>query len=305
MTRTLKMLPIGMLLVSAMVYGLVFPLSRLAGAAGATEFGHAFWQTLIGGLVLYLLARCRGDAISLRWVYLRAYLAVGASGFGLPLALITLVSPHLPTALVSLCFALTPACTYALTLLCRLDRLSGFGVLGILLGFSGVLLVLAPQDAGLGALDGDGPLFWFLLTLVIPVLFAITNLSAALLRPPESATLVMGAGYLLGGALSILPLMLVTGQAYLPLEGPLIGYSFAAAAVLAIQILLFAEIVQRYGPTFFAQFNYFVVVAAIAWGWIFFGEAAGLYTWLALALMALGVVVAGLRRRSPKHAIES
>ncbi|MEQ8651639.1 MAG: DMT family transporter [Kiloniellales bacterium] len=297
-------LAFGMLLVSASVYGLVYPLNRLAGEAGATHFGQAFWPTLIGGLALALLAKLRGDVVSLRWPYLRLYLIVGATGFGLPLALITMISPHLPTALVSLCVALAPAFTYALSLLCRLDRFSLIGLAGIVLGFAGVIVVLAPKGMGLdeSGLEGEEALYWFLLTLVIPLLFAITNLSAALLRPPNSSSLALGAGYLLGAAVFVLPLKILTGQSYLPLDTPRLGYSLALAAVLAVQILLFAELVQRYGPTFFAQFNYFVVVMAIAWGWVFFGETTAIYTWLALALMALGVLVSGRRVRATRQA---
>ncbi len=298
MSETLRPLPIGLLLLSATIYGLVFPLNRLAGDAGASHFGHAFWQTLIGGLALYLLASLKGDRVPFRWTYLRAYLVVGATGFGLPLALITMVSPHLPTALVSLAFALAPATTYLFSVLCRLERFSTFGLLGIALGFAGVLIVLAPEQGESGP---SYDIVWFLLTLIIPALFAITNLSAVLLRPPGASSVAMGAGYLLGAALSISPLMLVTGQSYLPTSPTLLWVTFAVAGVLAAQIILFAVIINRYGPTFFSQFNYFVVLSAIGWGWIFFNEAAGLATWLALALMALGVLIAGLRDRGGKE----
>ncbi len=296
MTKTLGFVPIGMLIMAAAVYGLVFPLNHMAAMEGAPYFAHAFWQTLVGGLALYLFALLRGERVSFRWRFLRAYLVVGAFGFGLPMALVTLASPKLPTGLVSLAFALSPTCTYLLSVALRLDRVSVYGFIGIALGFAGVAIVLAPDSA----LPGAGAVGWFLLTLVIPLLLAICNVGAALLRPPATGSTVMGAGFLLGAALSILPLMVLSGHSYLPSTSQTLLPTLGAGAVNAVFILLFAEIVRRYGPTFFAQFNYLAVVAAIGWAALFFGEGAGLYTWLALALMALGVGVSELRHGTAK-----
>ncbi len=293
MTKTLGAVPIGMLVLAAVIYALVIPFNRLASEAGAPHFGNAFWQTGLGGLSLLAISTLRGEGVSFRWPYLRAYLVVGAFGFGLVMALVTLVSGYLPTSLVPLAYALSPSCTYVLSAILRLDRFSVFGTVGIALGFAGVALVLAPEDAGITA----ARLPWFLITLAIPVLLAIANVSAAVLRPPATTSSVMGAGFLLGAAVSILPLMLFMGPIYAPTTLETLLPTLGAAAVNAVFIVLFAEIVSRYGPTFFAQFNYLMVVAAIGWAALLFGEAAGLYTWLALALMAAGVLISELRNR--------
>ncbi|MEO1190439.1 MAG: DMT family transporter [Pseudomonadota bacterium] len=293
MTKTLGFVPIGLLVLAALVYGLIFPLNRLGAEAGAPHFGHAFWQVLLGGLALYLLTLLRGERLSASWPFLRAYLVVGALGFGLPMAIVTLVSPHLPAGIVPLAFALSPTCTYLLSVIFRLDRLAVFGLVGIALGFAGVALVLAPEEA----LPSADALGWFLLTLIIPVMLAGANVGAALLRPPATSSTVMGAGFLLGGALSILPLVLIFDGAYWPDTTALLLPTLGAAAVNAVFIILFAEIVTRYGPTFFAQFNYLTVVAAIGWAVLFFGEHASWYAWAALALMALGVLISELRNR--------
>ncbi len=294
-TKTLGIVPIGMLVLAAVIYALVFPMNKFAAEAGATPLGNAFWQTLVGGLALLIASALRGDPVSFRWPYLRAYLVVGIFGFGLPPAIITMVSHHLPSSLISLAFALSPTCTYGLSVILRLDRFSVFGLVGIALGFAGVAMILAPEDSGIA---GGDQLLWFLLTLVIPLLLAVTNVSAAVLRPPATSSTVMGAGFLLGAAISTFPLMFIFGQAYAPTDMGTLMPTLGAAAVNAVFIVLFAEIVNRYGPTFFAQFNYLMVVAAIGWAALLFGEAAGLYTWLALALMALGVVISEFRHRN-------
>lgn len=294
MTKTLAPLPIAMLVAAAIVYGLVFPFNKLAAGAGASYLGHAFWQTLVAGLALYVIALARGQTMSFRWPYFRAYIVVGATGFGLPMALVTLVSTELPMGYVSLAFALSPTFTYFASVLLRLDRLSGFGLAGIGLGFAGVVVVLTAGNT----LQGEGATNWFLLTLIIPVLLAITNVSAAVLRPPNTTSTVMGAGFLLGAALSLLPLMILTGQVYVPSAPETLVPTLGAAAVNGVFIILFAEIVRRWGPTFFAQFNYLTVVAAIGWAFLFFSEMPNPTVLIALALMATGVVVSEMRHRN-------
>lgn len=293
MAPTIGVLPIGMLISAAVIYGLVFPFNNLAAAAGGTFFGHAFWQTLLGGLALLLVAYLGGRRVSFRWVFFRAYVMVGAFGFGLPMALLTFVGPNLPTGIVSLVLALSPTCTYLASVVFRLDRMSVFGLVGIALGFAGVAVVLAPDSA----MPDEEAVSWFLLALVTPLFLAIANVSAALLRPPETTSTVMGAGFLIGAALSLLPLLLISGQGYWPASTALIMPTLGSAAVNAVFILLFAEIVRRYGPTFFAQFNYLAVVAAIGWAALFFGEAPSVFSLIALALMAAGVLVSELRHR--------
>lgn len=291
--RTLAPLPIGMLIAAALIYGLVFPFNQLAAEAGGTFFGHAFWQVFLAGVALYIVAMLRGQRVPFGWVWFRAYVVVGAFGFGLPMALLTFVGPNLPTAIVSLVLALSPTCTYLASILLRIDRLSAFGIVGILLGFAGVAVVIAPDSA----MPGTDAVSWFLLALIVPVFLAIANVSAALLRPPEATSTVMGAGFLLGAALSLLPLMLLFGQTYLPLSPELMLPTLGSAAVNAVFIILFAELVRRWGPTFFAQFNYLAVIAAIGWAALFFREEPGIHSLIALALMATGVMISELRHR--------
>lgn len=293
MTKTLGIVPISMLIAAALVYGLVFPFNALATEGGATFFGHAFWQTFIGGSALYILAAVRGQMVNFRWQYLRAYVVVGAFGFGLPMALLTFVGPNLPQGIIPLVLALSPTFTYLVSIMFGLDRLAAFGVVGIALGFAGVAVVLAPESA----MPGEDAVSWFLLALITPVLLAIANVSAALLRPPETTSLVMGSGFLLGAALSLLPLMLAFNQFYLPIGENLLVPTLGSAAVNGVFIILFAEIVRRYGPTFFAQFNYLAVVAAIGWAFIFFTEEPSVYAIVALALMAAGVLISELRHK--------
>jgi drug/metabolite transporter (DMT)-like permease len=128
-------------------------------------------------------------------------------------------------------------------------------------------------------------------------MFAGSNVAAALLRPPASSSVAMGAGVLLGSALVLLPVMLVAGQAWIPerMDDAAIG-TLLAVAINAVFLVLFFEIIRRAGPVFFAQFNYLAVLAGVAWGAVVFGERLSIYLALAMALMFVGVFLSGYRR---------
>ena len=292
MPHPLGLIPLCVLAVNAVAYSALLPLNDIADAHGAHHFAHAFWQTLVGGAMLAGVAAMRREPARLGWPYLRLYLVVGAASFCVPLSLITYVSAHLPTGATSLAFALIPTTTYLFSVVVRIERLSLIGLSGLALGFVGLMIVIAPRLIGIG---DPAALPWLLLTLILPVSIGIANVSAVVLRPPEAPPFSAAAGFLLGGALTTLPVVLVSGEMALPL-GPGIWWTTLLAGLAnAVAIAIFAEAVKRYGPTFYAQVNYMIVLAAIGWGWLVFGEVASVFVWAALVFMALGILVAGKR----------
>lgn len=294
MQLKLRLIPIGVLAVNAIVYAVVFPLNEIADASGAGHFGHAFWQTLAGGVLLAAVAAARAEPVRLSGRFILTCLVVGATGFSIPLALVTYVSAALPTGATSLAFALGPTATYLLAVLVRIERLSLWGIVGLSLGFVGVGIIILP---GLAGATSVANLPWFLVTLLIPVSLAACNVSAATLRPPTVPPVSAAAGYLLGAAVSIFPLALATGQTTLPLGPGLWWTTLLGGLANAVAITIFAEAIRRYGPTFYVQVNYMIVIAAIGWGWLIFDEVASGFLWAALAFMAVGIVVA--ERRAP------
>ena len=280
-----------LLTIAALIYGLLFPLNNYAADNGASFFGNAFWQTFLGGFYLLIIMLFKKEKFKLTNKHFYCFLIVGATGFGLPMALITAVSPKLPIGLTSLVMALSPTCTYLLSVFLKLDRISSFGAAGIFLGLCGVLVIIIPE---LGVPDSS-VIGWFALALITPFMLAIANVSTAILRPPETTTLNMGAGFLLGASLVIFPLMVITNQTFIPSSTAIFLTVNCAGLVNAVFIILFAEIVRLYGPTFFSQFNYLTVLAAIFWALIFFSEVPATTVLIALILMAIGVVVAQRR----------
>jgi drug/metabolite transporter (DMT)-like permease len=282
-----------MLAAAAVIYGAIFTVNKLAAAGGVPPLAYSFWQSFGAGVVLWLVLTLNGERLGVTRQHLVGYIVIGALVIGIPITLLTYIAPRLAAGVMTLVLALSPPFTFMLSVLGRLERFRVMGLLGVLCGFVGVVMVVAP-GATLGSPDAWK---WFLLALAAPLLFASSNVAAVVLRPPAASSAAMAAGVLFGSSLVLLPVMLITRQGWFPQafdDGAIA--TLIAIAINAAFLVLFFEIIRRAGPTFFAQFNYLAVLAGVAWGAIVFGERLTLTFFLAMVLMFVGVFLSGYRR---------
>jgi len=282
-----------MLVAAALVYGAFISVHKLAGEAGIAPIAYGFWQSLGAGTVLLVLSFVTGGPPGRGVIHLRAYLVIGALAIGVPVSLLTYVAPNLPISIMTLVLAMSPPMTYALGLLTRIERWHWSAILGIGLGLTGVLVVVAPGVA----MPEAGMAGWFLLTLLAPVMFGAANVAAVFLRPPAMSSLAMASGVLLGSAFFQAVAMAVTGQTYWFPDFPSTadGALLAAIVINSIFVTLYLEIVRLAGPVFFSQFNYLAVLTGLGWGWLIFSDPVNPMVWAAFALMAIGVVLISRR----------
>jgi len=284
---------------AAIVYGAIFSVNKLAAAAGTPPLAQGFWQSLGGGLLLLIILALKGRKLALGRRHLLSYLVIGALAVGVPMSLLTYAAPHLPGGLQTIVLALSPPLTYFLGMLARIERFRVLGLLGLAFGFAGVLVIIV----GLGLEESAPDAWrWFALSLIAPLLFACSNLAAALLRPPLSSSLSMAAGMLVGSSAMLIPIMAIAGQASVPTGAGAIA-ALIAAAINAVFFVLFFEIIRLAGPTFFAQFNYLAVLAGVGWSIAIFGEGLSIYFFVAMLLMFAGVSLSARGAAPPAGAI--
>jgi len=284
---------------AAIVYGAIFSVNKLAAAAGTPPLAQGFWQSLGGGLLLLIILALKGRKLALGRRHLLSYLVIGALAVGVPMSLLTYAAPHLPAGLQTIVLALSPPLTYFLGMLARIERFRVLGLLGLAFGFAGVLVIIV----GLGLEESAPDAWrWFALSLIAPLLFACSNLAAALLRPPLSSSLSMAAGMLVGSSAMLIPIMAIAGQASVPTGAGAIA-ALIAAAINAVFFVLFFEIIRLAGPTFFAQFNYLAVLAGVGWSIAIFGEGLSIYFFVAMLLMFAGVFLSARGAAPPAGAI--
>jgi drug/metabolite transporter (DMT)-like permease len=284
---------------AAIVYGAIFSVNKLAAAAGTPPLAQGFWQSLGGGLLLLIILALKGRKLALGRRHLLSYLVIGALAVGVPMSLLTYAAPHLPGGLQTIVLALSPPLTYFLGMLARIERFRVLGLLGLAFGFAGVLIIIV----GLGLEESAPDAWrWFAVSLIAPMLFACSNLAAALLRPPLSSSLSMAAGMLVGSSAMLIPIMAIAGQASVPTGAGAIA-ALIAASINAVFFVLFFEIIRLAGPTFFAQFNYLAVLAGVGWSIAIFGEGLSIYFFVAMLLMFAGVFLSASGAAPPAGAI--
>jgi drug/metabolite transporter (DMT)-like permease len=101
-----------------------------------------------------------------------------------------------------------------------------------------------------------------------------------------------------------LPLMLVTGQGYVP--WPMGRAELALVGSSALHGLLYATYVwlaARAGSVFAAQSSYLVTGAGIIWAMVLLGERPSATVWLAVVVMLAGVALVQPRERAAKTVV--
>lgn len=281
-------LPAFLVVATGVIYPLVFSFTKIATDAGAPPLGFVFWHLTFAGIALGVVAAVRRELPRFSGAHLRSYVAIGVVGIAGPISLLAFLSNKLPAGLVTLVVVLSPLLTYLLAIAFKLDRLRALSVAGIVVGFGGVLLMTVPEVS----LPTPETVGWLLLAFLAPVSFAMTNVTASLLRPPAASSVAMASGMVTVTVVIMAVVSLVAGHAYaLPGPGPALWTALATAAVNAAFYVTFFEIVRLAGPVFFAQFNYLVVLAGFGWGAVIFGESHSAYVWGAAALMLIGLAL--------------
>ncbi|MFC5387605.1 DMT family transporter [Aquamicrobium segne] len=286
----LRLVDAGLLVFAAAIYGGIFPVNRLAAEALWPPMGFAFAQSLLAGLVLAGAAMAARGGFAASAAHLRAYLVMGGLVVGLPIGILVAAAQHLDASVLTLVLCLSPILTLFIGALAGLERFDRRTFAGMLLGAAGVAVIALP-DAGV---VGDGGVFWFLVALSAPVMFATANICAKWLRPEGASSMTMAAGTLLGAAVVAGVVMLALGSPVLPAADAAGGLLpiILATAINAVFFWLFFELVARIGPARFSLFNYLAVAAGILWSLVAFQEKPASLFWVALLLMVAAMYLA-------------
>ena len=289
--------PLAMVVVMGVGGGLMVSLIRLATTGGVPFIPFAFWNSAFGAAVLLAIAIARGVPPRWKLGHLRIYAILGALGIAGPMCVFAFVSPKLPASVVAVTQTLIPIMTYALALAVGVERLRWLSVFGIALGLAGVLLIVVPGSS----LPEPGMVAWVLVLLVTAFSLALVFVATAKFRPLEAASLSLAAGSLCAGTVFLLPVMAIDGSWWLFDSGLDQGALslLAMAALYALLLVFFYEVIRLAGPVFVSVNNYLVPLAGVAWGMAIFGDSLSGWVWGALALMIGGVLLLTTRAARP------
>lgn len=281
------------------MWGLTFSFAKAASAAGIPPIAYGFWQTTGAGSVLLLVCLLRRERLSLNTRHLVYYLTCGFFSVAAPNLILQTVIGHVPAGVTAIVVTTVPLLTYLLALAIRLESFASLRALGLLMGFLGALVLVAPK----ASLPEPQMAGWVGFGFLAPLLYAVGNVYVAS-RRPGSAALPLAAGMLWGAAIWQTPVVLLT-DGFHPLTFPFSLGEWGVIgqiAVTSLASILYFDIMRRAGPVFFSQVAYVVTLSAILWAMAFFGERHSALVWSAALLIACGVAMVNWRKPAPAPA---
>ncbi|GAA6162368.1 DMT family transporter [Pelagimonas sp. KU-00592-HH] len=170
------------------------------------------------------------------------------------------------------------------------ERLNAVRLLGLVLAMAGVIVAVMDRQGGEASLWGDlfalgAAIFWGGIALVV----RLTPLSQ---EKPETQLIWQ---------LIVSSIVLI---AVAPLFGPLLrdpqaihvaGLMFQAIGIVAIAYLIWFWLLTIYPASGVASFSFLSPVFSVLLGWWLLDEQVGLSIWLALVLVALGIILINRR----------
>ena len=258
------------------LFGLSYVLVReIVGTLG--PIGVTVGRTLVGGLVLLLVAALRGTPVRPR----PRYLVLGLLSAAVPFSLISLSMLSLNAGTAAVLNASSPMFALLIDSVGRRAWPRLLQVLGLVLASAGVVVVMAVRGL-VGAVWG------IVAGLAGAAVFAYAGFYAAR-HFAASPPLAVAAGQQLAACVLLAPLMLL----FTP-PGPVDSGALGRLALLgvlcsALAYLLFYRLIATVGPALTANVNLLVPMFGVLWGWLLLAEPIPL-----VSVAGMGLTVAGL-----------
>lgn len=243
-------------------------------------------RVVIGAVLLAVIARAQGHRLPAFGPIWLLYLVLGLAGNVIPFALIGWGETRIDSALAAIFMATVPLFTISLAhFFAAGEPLTGAKVVGIVLGFSGVVILVGP-----GALSGLGAqVLGALLVIGAAFSYALTNVFAHQLQ--GRSPVVSGACVLACAGLWAVPASLLLEQPWsIVPDGAGLG-ALTALTLLSTAVgnLAYFRLIGSAGPSFTSLLNYLVPVVGVMFGATVLGERLGLNAALALVLVFAGI----------------
>ncbi|VAW90079.1 Permease of the drug/metabolite transporter (DMT) superfamily [hydrothermal vent metagenome] len=278
--------PLFLLIATGTLFGLYFPLGKVAGEIGISAIAWALVVSVGACLVLLPILIVKRSFKLPRGATLRYVGIAGLISFVVPNILLFSVIPHVGAGYTGLMFALSPVFTLAVALIFKLKGPNLVGVIGIALGCIGA--VVTAYGRGLSA-DAT-TIFWLGAALLIPLVLASANVYRTIDWPegacPDSLAFW---SHLVSIIILVVLLLSIEGtEALYPLYGEA-ALTMTQALLAGLTFPLYFRL-QRYGgPVMLSQVGYVAAVVGMLTATVLLNEQYGFLTWVGAAIIAMGI----------------
>lgn len=276
---------------AAIMVGLTFSWGLNYVAAKISYAGYdpvflSIARSIIGGLCVFLWCRWRGIALFTRDGTLLAGIAVGGL-FGIEFLCLYVGLEHTTVARNTLLVNTMPFWMLIGGHFLLGEQITLRKFLGLLLAFAGLAAVFSDKLGGSGDI-----LFGDLLSLGAGFLWALTNILIKRSKLVEASAEKLLLYQLVGAA--------IVGVLVLPLAGPpvrdpsvlpTLALLFQAVYIVAFTYVLWFWLLRRYPASGLSSFTFLSPVFGVLCGGIFLNEPLTIRIFLALGLIAAGLII--------------
>ena len=226
-----------------------------------------------------------------RWPW---YALVGITNSAIPFALIAYSEVRLSASLASILNASTPLFTAILAALFFRDPLTSRKILGLILGFAGVVVLV-----GWSPLEPDLTTYLSVAAMLGATFFYGLSSNLTRLKLKGAPPLGAAVGSQLASSLALLPLVPFNPAHAAPDLTVVLCLFGLALVCTAFAYILYFRLILETGATRASTVTFIVPVFGVLWGALFLHEPVGLEKILACAIILVGAsLVTGLNLNS-------
>lgn len=218
---------------------------------------------------------------------LRHYFFMGVFNSGLPFLLYAFAAQTLNASLLSIINAATPIFGALVAALWLRTPLKPMAMLGLALGFTGVLLIVG----GNAGVHGEQGWIATLAALCAPLCYALATSYAKKYASGISA-FAQAHGSMWTAALTVLPLALLIPARATPAAGDWLTVLALAVLCTGWAYLIYFRLVAEIGPARTLTVTFLIPVFGVLWGHLFLAEPIMLSMLLGGAIVLLGTALA-------------
>ncbi|MEQ1798348.1 MAG: DMT family transporter [Lacibacter sp.] len=270
------------------IWGSSFILMK-EGLKELTAYEVAAMRMLSAGVILLPFALKGFRAIQRK--DLGTIIITGLLGSFIPAILFCVAETKIDSALAGMLNALTPLFVITVGALFFKSAVQWKKLLGVLVGFSGMLLLFFSKEGSTGA----GNLFYASLILVATFCYGL-NVNIISHRLKHVGSLNIAAVAFVSLIIPSLLILILSGYFNHSFSDLSFIKATSASAVLgifgtAVASILFYMLMKRAGPLFSSMVTYGIPFVAVAWG-LYAGETITLFQLFGLLIILLGVYLA-------------
>ena len=280
---------LGLYIALGIVWGCSFIFIKL-GLEFLTPFGVAFGRCALGALALLVYLKIKGLSLVRDRKMIGHLLVVALLLNVIPGILFAWAETEVTSILAGIINAVTPLMTLiAIIVVSRNEKPTTPQVVGLLLGFLGVLIVLGAWK-GLG----DNPLWAILILLAAVTCYGFSfPYSRRFILPAQLKPEVMAATQVTLGAITLLPLFLINGIAKNEYRlGPVLAMVALGVFGSGFAYIWNFIIMRDAGSAIASSVTYVTPLVAVLVGFIFLSEIPHWYEPVGAAIVLLGAAIA-------------